>query len=159
MLTAHRKNPSQRWMIRRDLEPVLEIEGLCFQYPWSEQDFTNFLRQRNGIGMVAEDGERIVGYCLYELESSWLHLANIAVLPAYQGKGVGATMIGKLISKLSPTRRHRITTNVRETNLDAQLFFKAMGFRWTATLGKYWEDSDTDEDAYVFAYKLPKEDE
>jgi ribosomal-protein-alanine N-acetyltransferase len=154
LVTNHRKNPSQRWMIRRDLEPVLEIEGLCFQYPWVEGDFTRFLRQRNGIGMVAEDGERVIGYCLYELESSWLHLVNIAVLPAYQGKGVGSQMIEKLKGKLSTTRRRRITCAVREHNLDAQLFFKACGFRATSVLENYWDDVDSDESAYFFSYQL-----
>ena len=43
-----------RWMIRRDMPEVLQIERTSFEYPWSEEDFIRCLRQRNCIGMVAE---------------------------------------------------------------------------------------------------------
>ena len=41
-----------RWMIRRDMPGVLEIEKLSFEYPWTEEDFIRCLRRRNCIGMV-----------------------------------------------------------------------------------------------------------
>lgn len=41
-----------RWMIRRDMQEVLEIEKSGFEFPWSEEDFIRCLRQRNCIGMV-----------------------------------------------------------------------------------------------------------
>ena len=59
-------------------------------------------------------------------------------------------MVHKLISKLSSQRRRRITLEVRETNLSAQLFFKTCGFRATAVLRSYYEDSP--EDAYIMQY-------
>ena len=47
-----------RWMIRRDMAEVLEIERAAFEFPWFEEEFIRCLRQRNCIGMVAEHGER-----------------------------------------------------------------------------------------------------
>ena len=46
-----------RWMIRRDMSDVLEIENNSFEFPWFEEDFIRCLRQRNCIGMVAEYDE------------------------------------------------------------------------------------------------------
>ena len=43
-----------RWMIRRDMPEVLDIERLSFEFAWTEEDFLCCLRQRNCIGMVAE---------------------------------------------------------------------------------------------------------
>ena len=43
-----------RWMIRRDMPEVLAVEGESFEFPWCEEDFLRCLRQRNCIGMVAE---------------------------------------------------------------------------------------------------------
>ena len=43
-----------RWMIRRDMPEVLDIENQAFEFPWTEEDFIRCLRQRNCIGMVAE---------------------------------------------------------------------------------------------------------
>ena len=48
-----------RWMIRRDMPEVLQTEQESFEYSWTEEDFLRCLRQRNCIGMVAEQGERV----------------------------------------------------------------------------------------------------
>src|SRR5436190_22964021 len=110
-----------RWMIRRDMPEVLQIEEDSYDYPWSEEDFLRCLRQRNCIGMVAELGEKVVGFMIYELHKSKLHILNFAVHPQWRRLGVGAQMIVKLIGKLSSHRRTRVTLEVRETNLPAQL--------------------------------------
>lgn len=56
-----------RWMIRRDLQTVLDIDRDSFWEPWGEDAFLEKLRQRNCIGMVAVQGEKIVGFMVYEL--------------------------------------------------------------------------------------------
>jgi ribosomal-protein-alanine N-acetyltransferase len=139
-----------RWMIRRDMPEVLAIERESFEFPWFEEDFIRCLRQRNCIGMVAEHGERVVGFMIYELHKSRLHILNFAVANGMRGRGIGRQMAEKLSSKLSSQRRTRITLEVRETNLPAQLFFKKVGFRATTVLRSYYEDSP--EDAYVMQY-------
>ncbi len=144
-----------RWMIRRDMPEVLAIETRNFEFPWSEEDFINCLRQRNCIGMVAEHDERVVGFMIYELNKTRIRVLNFAVADRYQRRGVGSQMIAKLISKLSAQRRSRITLEVRETNLPAQLFFRAMGFRAVSVLRDYY--ADTPEDAYVMQYRYRPE--
>ena len=56
-----------RWMIRRDMNEVLGIEQAAFEYPWSDDDFTRCLRQRNCIGMVGEVADSVVAFMIYEL--------------------------------------------------------------------------------------------
>src|SRR5881392_3023283 len=141
-----------RWMIRRDMPEVLQIEQDSFEYPWTEEDFLRCLRQRNCIGMVAEQGEKVVGFMIYELHKSKLHILNFAVGPSCRRGGIGAQMVAKLISKLSSHRRTRITLEVRETNLAAQLFFRAQGFRAVRVLRAYYEDSG--EDAFLMQYSF-----
>jgi ribosomal-protein-alanine N-acetyltransferase len=139
-----------RWMIRRDMPEVLDAEQQSFEFPWSEEDFLRCLRQRNCIGMVAEHGEKVVGFMIYELHKAKLHILNFAVHPAWRRQGVGAQMVAKLISKLSSHRRTRITLEVRETNLAAQLFFRKQEFRALKVLRNYYEDSG--EDAFLMQY-------
>lgn len=139
-----------RWMIRRDMPEVLQTEQLSFEYPWTEEDFLRCLRQRNCIGMVAEQGEKVVGFMIYELHKCKLHILNFAVHPAWHRKSVGAQMVAKLISKLSSHRRTRITLEVRETNLAAQLFFRKQEFRAIRVLRAFYEDSG--EDAFLMQY-------
>ncbi len=144
-----------RWMIRRDMAEVLEIERASFEFPWLEDDFVRCLRQRNCIGMVAEHDDGVVGFMIYELHRSRLHILNFAVSADVRYCNVGAQMVEKLIGKLSHQRRNRILLEVRETNLDAQLFFRAMGFRATDVLRDFYDD--TTEDAYLmqFSHKAP----
>ena len=139
-----------RWMIRRDMEEVLSIEQESFEFPWAEEDFVRCLRQRNCIGMVAEQGERVVGFMIYELHKNRLHILNFAVGDDVRRTGIGTQMVGKLINKLSSQRRTRITLEVRETNLAAQLFFRESGFRAVSVLREFYDDSP--EDAYLMQY-------
>lgn len=147
-----------RWMIRRDMAEVLQIENLAFEFPWSEEDFIRCLRQRNCIGMVAEHEDRVVGFMIYELHRTRLHLLNFAVCAPFRRRHVGSQMLAKLVGKLSSQRRTRIALEVRETNLPAQLFFRSMGFRAVSVLRDFYDD--TTEDAYLMQYRYrPQESE
>jgi [ribosomal protein S18]-alanine N-acetyltransferase len=140
-----------RWMIRRDMPEILAIEAQSFEFPWSEEDFINCLRQRNCIGMVAEHDDHVVGFMIYELNKTRIQVLNFAVGERYRRRGVGTQMMAKLIGKLSSQRRSRITLEVRETNLPAQLFFRAGGFRAVSVLREFY--ADTPEDAYLMQYR------
>lgn len=144
-----------RWMIRRDMPEVLAAEAESFEFPWSEEDFIRCLRQRNCIGMVAEYQDRVVGFMIYELLKTKIHVLNFAVARSWRRSGVGTQMIAKLIGKLSAQRRSRIQLEVRETNLDAQLFFRSSGFRATSVLHDFYED--TPEDAYLMQFRYRPE--
>ncbi|TWT84519.1 Acetyltransferase YpeA [Planctomycetes bacterium CA13] len=140
-----------RWMIRRDMPAVLGIENKSFEFAWTEEDFIRCLRQRNCIGMVAELDDQVVGFMIYELHKNRLHILNFAVHPDARRKGVADAMLNKLLGKLSQERRNRIMLEVRETNLEAQLFFKRLGFRAISVLRDFYED--TVEDAYLMQYR------
>lgn len=144
-----------RWMIRRDMPEVLAIEGESFEFPWLDDDFIHCLRQRNCIGMVAEHEDRVVGFMIYELHKTRIHVLNFAVCEEYRRCGVGSQMIAKLSAKLSTQRRTRIILEVRETNLAAQLFFRENGFRAVSVLRSYY--ADTPEDAYLMQYRYRPE--
>jgi ribosomal-protein-alanine N-acetyltransferase len=141
-----------RWMIRKDMAEVLAIEQQCFEFPWQEEDFIRCLRQRNCIGMIIEHDAKVVGFMVYELNAQLLHVLNFAVHEDCRYRGVGRELMRKLTDKLSHQRRSRIMLECRETNLDAQLFFKRLGFRCVTILRDFYQD--TPEDAYLFQYCL-----
>lgn len=142
-----------RWFIRRDMEEVLTIDSLSFRSPWSEEDILSCLRQRNCIGMVAYDSQDYIrGFMIYELHKTDLRIINLAVHPAFRRKGIGRAMTQRLAEKLSQQRRDTVLADVRETNLNAQLFFHACGYRAEGVGRGHYED--TGEDVYHFAYRM-----
>lgn len=141
-----------QWLTRRDMPEVLAIENQSFEFPWSEEDFLRYLRQRNCIGMIAEHGEQIVGFMIYAIHKDKLHLLNFAVRKDFRRRGVGGQMLRKLVGKLSSHRRTRLVVRIRETNLPAQLFFKKQEFKAVRITPGYYKDSG--EDAFLFRYSL-----
>lgn len=140
-----------RWMIRRDMPEVLDIEQQSFEFSWTEEDFLSCLRQRNCIGMVAEREETIVGFMIYELQKTALHVLNFAVCPTARHTGVGTAMVAKLVNKLAQQKRNSILLCVRDDNLAAQLFYKQCGFIAENVIPYYYRDG---ADAYQFRYRL-----
>ena len=154
-LTSEGAGIHVRWMIRRDMPDVLAIEREAFEFPWSEEDFTRSLRQRTCIGMVAEYADSVVAFMIYELHRTRLHVLNFAVLRSHRRLGIGSMAACRQAmsdAKLAPERRSRIVLEVRETNLPAQLFFRAAGFRAVTVLRDFYRDSD--EDAYLMQFGL-----
>ena len=145
--------PAIRWLIRRDMPEVMEIENRSFAFPWSEEEFLVVLRERNCIGTVYESAQGYIhGFMIYELHKDTLRVLNLAVAPEVRKTGVGRAMAQRLIDKLSDQKRRFIEAKVRETNLKAQLFFSAAGFRAVKTLREHYDE--TDEDAILFRYTL-----
>jgi ribosomal-protein-alanine N-acetyltransferase len=149
--TKEKQKVHIRWMIRRDMPEVLTTERASFEFSWTEEDFLRCLRQRNCIGMVAETDDRVIGFMIYELHKTRLHVLNFAVHPAVRRTGIGAMMVGKLINKLSTHRRQKITLAVRERNTRAQVFFRGHDFRAVKVLRNYYEDSG--EDAFQMEFR------
>ena len=143
-----------RWLVRRDIPQVLEIEQLGFSRPWSKEEFLGVLRCRNCIGMSAchpTNGE-VFGFVIYELFPKRIQILNLAVHPSIWRRGVGRSLVSMVKTKLAPGKRERILTDVTECNVRGQLFWKGVGFQSIATLANYYCD---DSAAYMFSYVLP----
>lgn len=147
-------NAYVRWLIRRDMPEVLDIERQSFEFPWTEQDFLNYLRQRNVIGMVAECNHRIIGFMVYELHKRILNIINFAVDPEFRREGVGSMMVEKLIDKLSQQRRQQLTLTIRLGNSEGQTFFRKCGFVPEEVLLHHFEQN---QPAVKMRYSLPTE--
>ena len=143
-----------RWLVRHDMPEVLAIEAASFEYPWSEDDFMVALRQRNVIGMVAEQDNQIVGYMIYALFETRIDILNFVVHPAHRRCGIGTALAAKLIDKLTWNRRRELVVDIRDTNLVAQRFFHSQGFLATKVVRQpYWDYCD--DDAYRMVYTVP----
>ena len=121
-----------RWMILRDMPAVAEIERQSFASRWGEPVFLETLRQRNVIGMVAEDRDRVVGFMVYRLYRDRIELLRLAVSADRRREGIGERLIGKLKGKLAPFRpgRERVLIDLDEPDatIEACRFLATQGF-------------------------------
>jgi [ribosomal protein S18]-alanine N-acetyltransferase len=122
------------WMQKRNLDLVTEIDTLSFTDSLNKEDFTALLRRKEMIGSTIEVNYELVGYLIYGLHKNSLTIERMAVYPSKRKKGYGRFAIARLIDKLMVQRRYSIYVNVPEDNLDAQLFFRKMGFAATNLL-------------------------
>lgn len=124
--------PHIRWMIRRDMTEVLEIDKQSYLEHWDEEDYVLQIRQRNMVGMVAEDntacGVPIVGLMVYSLHRGLYCIERFAVHGDYRRRGVGSAMMRKLLGKLS---RDKPIARVwlESTNLVGNEFVRGHGFK------------------------------
>ena len=131
-----------------DAKTLADIERVSFQFPWDADDLRASLEWSGNRGIVAEYAGTPAGHCVWADRGSYLEIWTIAAVLTRQG--VGAAMVEQVKRAMGP-RRKWIRADVRESNLDAQLFLKAMGFRWTATDRRGCRE--TGEDTYKFVFE------
>lgn len=140
-----------RWMTRhRDLPDVLEIEQLCYPFPWSEEQFVSVLRRTDCCGIVVEHNESVCGFAVYQLGDA-LEILNIAVHPSCWRRGVGSLLVDTLRRKLC-RKRPVLATQVCESNVVAQLFLRSHGLRHACTIRQPYDEVDWD--GYLMVYEL-----
>jgi len=149
-----------RWMIRSDLERVLEIEK-GKRFPWKEEDFKNALRKRHYIGQVVEKHNVLLGVMIYELQKTKIKFLNLSVRSDARRQGVGKKMVQKVIGKLSSNRRPILEIMVPDYSLDLQLFLKSQGLVAVDVFKDQFVITKDDEvvdynDGYLFQYKVAK---
>ena len=135
-----------RWMIRRDLPQVLDIESQSNSFPWDEETFVKRLRRKNCISLVAEHEDKSIGFIVYELFERHIQIEKLAVGTQWRGRGVCRQLIARMESKLSAKRRSRLVYPVDEYDKDRHLALSACGFRCTGI----------EDDSYVFEFRHPQ---
>jgi len=140
-----------RWLIKRDIPEVLEIEEKSFPYAWTEDDLLSCLRPYHTIGLVAEYHEKVAGFIIYKLCKTSLRLVNLAVHPQYRRLGIGTLLVSKTLDKLSGHGRNRLIVDIDERNLGGQLFLAEQGFLATKTFPGRCPNGD---DAYRMEFSV-----
>ena len=135
-----------RWKIRRDLPQVLG-----FDPTYTEEEILNLMRIRNNIGLVIEEGEKILGWLVYEILPKCLRLVHIMIHPDYQRSGIGTMMMDEVKSKLVSHHRISVVTHVSDENLPMHLFLRKNGFQAIEIL--------REESAYHFRFIKEVKDE
>lgn len=124
---------------------------------WCRQDFETFLKSRNCSGIVAKEGHKLIGFVAFETlgRQGIIQIHNLVIHTTRRKKGVGRALVNEL-KILTGCEFESLRANVRESNLDAQLFWQRLGFRAWGIAEKYFLDyfgGDVyEENAYCFEF-------
>jgi ribosomal-protein-alanine N-acetyltransferase len=137
------------------LPGVLQIERTVFSDPWSLSSFENEV-SGNDTSFVrvalSSPHKAVVGYFVAWIVDNEIHLGNLAVSPAEQGRGIGQKLLDHLLATGRRRRVRVVTLEVRESNLVAQKLYLRNGFRPVAIRRRYYPDNR--EDAIVMMLDL-----
>ncbi len=141
-----------RFMDRRHIPQVLEIERVSYPAPWSETTFSNEMISGVSVAIVALVGESVAGYVVGWVVADQLHIANIAVSPGHQRRGIGNGMMTWLLEEAVRKGCTSSSLEVRESNLAARSMYGGLGYRSVAIRKGYY--SNPAEDAVVMLKDL-----
>ncbi len=112
-----------------DYETIAATDLAAFTPPW--QMSSNLMRQAIPMAdflTVAEIEDQIVGYQLTTPSHQGAHLARLAVLPAWQGNGIGKTLVRHLIEHYNRRGIRELTVNTQDTNAASLAVYRSLGF-------------------------------
>jgi len=142
-----------------DLETILSIERLSFQWPWGRVSFEDELSSQNASSYAvrsaqADKKSQIVAYAFLRRVADELHILKIAVAPALRGLGIATWFLNRCFTIGNRQGANSVYLEVRPSNIQAIELYEKLGFNEVGRRPNYYADSK--EDALVMMKKLAK---
>ncbi len=138
-------------MVDRDLDAVIEVEAIAYEFPWSVGIFEDCLRA-GYLAWVAENRQgQLVGHALMSMVADEAHVLNVCVHPQEQRGGLGRALMRQLMSTAQGAGVQRMLLEVRPSNQPAIALYDRLGFREIGRRKGYYPDAGHREDALVLA--------
>jgi ribosomal-protein-alanine N-acetyltransferase len=117
-----------------DHAALIAADQATFARPWqlSPEMIRTAIAQADLITVAEVDG-RIVGYQLTTANRSGAHLARLAVLPEWQGQGLGAALVADMIACYAARGVHELTVNTQDSNAASLNVYQRLGFQLSGT--------------------------
>lgn len=151
--------PVLRAMGTRDLDAVLAIEAGAYSFPWSRGNFIDSLAAGYHARVLVDASAGIVGYFVAMAGVEEMHLLNITVAPAWQGRGLACAMLDALEAYCRDRRLAMLWLEVRASNQRARALYARRGFAEVGVRRGYYPAAFSKrEDAVVMSLRLLAED-
>ena len=138
-----------------DVAALLALERLCFSQPWTARNFRDAMADPErglvlvlrGPASVGDAGRGVVAYCSFQTVVDEMHIHNLAVDPARQGRGLGRRLLELSLALASRRGAERALLEVRQSNWAAQRLYRSLGFQVVAVRRGYY--THPTEDALI----------
>ena len=128
---------------------VLEIEAASFTSPWTREMYLSELENRNVsyCFLASFDNGPAIGFCSFWRVLDELHINNLAVLPDFRHRGVGAELLAFVLNEGARLGALRATLEVRRSNTPALMLYERYGFTVAGIRRDYY--TNPQEDALI----------
>lgn len=140
-------------MTESDLEAVLRIERVIYDFPWTRGNFRDSLRAGYSCWAARAGGE-LVGYAVMMLAAGEAHLLNLSVAAPRQGRGHGKALLAHLLGVARDHAARVLFLEVRPSNGAAKRLYGGFGFEQIGVRRGYYPAQGGREDALVFSINL-----
>jgi ribosomal-protein-alanine N-acetyltransferase len=120
-------------MTTRHLDAVLAVERMAYEFPWTRGNFVDSLAAGHVAQMLTDTNGSLLGYLVALPGFEEMHLLNLTVAPAEQGRGHARVMLEWLASLCARQHARQLWLEVRESNARALGVYQRFGF---AHIGK-----------------------
>lgn len=147
--------PVLRPMQIPDLEAVLAIENQVYEFPWTRGNFIDSIAAGYEAWLL-EEGGSVAGYFLALQGVDEMHLLNISVAPAEQGRGHARQMLDALCRLCHQSGCLQLWLEVRKSNERARQLYVRYGFTEVGQRRAYYPAAQGQrEDAVLMSLQLP----
>lgn len=152
-----REAPPLRAMRVDDLDAVVAIERAAYPFPWTRGNFVDSLAA-GYLARVLGGEVGLTGYYIAMGGVDEMHLLNITVAPAQQGRGHARRMLDELVAFCHEANALKLWLEVRESNAHARSLYLRYGFRHVGVRRGYYPAPDgRREDAAVMSLEITPE--
>jgi ribosomal-protein-alanine N-acetyltransferase len=139
-----------------DLTEVMAVERQAYPVPWTHGNFVDSLAAGYPAEVLRGARAELLGYWVAMPGVDELHLLNITVAPAWQGRGLAAAMLDRLVDECHRRGLVQLWLEVRLGNERAREVYRRYGF---AEVGKrrayYPVQQGPREDAVLMSLTVP----
>lgn len=137
-----------------DLDEVIRIEHQVYSHPWTLGNFRDALAAGYSAWVLRQQGE-LLAYCLVMEVPDELHILNLSVAAAHQGKGLARELLRHLDDDAQRRRCGSLLLEVRVSNTRARTLYENAGFRTIGLRRGYYPAVRGREDAIVMRKPVP----
>lgn len=137
------------------LDAVMAIEAAAYAFPWTRGNFIDSLAAGYPARVLLDARRQLLGYFVAMPGVDEMHLLNITVALAEQGRGHARSMIEALIPLCHEHHARELWLEVRESNERARAMYLRLGFSAISVRkGYYPAPFGRREDAVVMSLKI-----
>lgn len=145
-----------RRMVLDNLDDVTRLERDIYPFPWSRGNFSDSLHAGYDAWRFLGGDDRMVGYCVLMWAPDEVHLLNLSIVQALQGRGIGECCLRWLADDVRRRGAPALLLEVRPSNDRALRLYERVGMRRIGLRrGYYPYFNGKREDAIVMRCDLP----